>query len=116
MIDVDGDGIADVALMDSTGDGDIDTLAVDLTGDGEFNLYFHDSDDNGLTDMVLLDEDGDGIIEEAYIGEEVEVRMMEAADAVLTMMAIGDNVTETLDQELEELQDLLEEARKGLKA
>ncbi len=116
MIDVDGDGIADVALMDSTGDGDIDTLAVDLTGDGEFNLYFHDSDDNGLPDMVLLDEDGDGIIEEAYIGEEIEVRMIEAADAVLTMMAIGDYVTETLDQELEDLQNLLEEARKGLKA
>ncbi|MCD7956807.1 MAG: hypothetical protein LUG99_05980 [Lachnospiraceae bacterium] len=116
MIDVDGDGIADVALMDSTGDGDIDTLAVDLTGDGEFNLYFHDSDGNGLPDMVLLDEDGDGIIEEAYIGEEIEVRMIEAADAVLTMMAIGDYVAKRLDQELEALQNLLEEARKGLKA
>lgn len=41
---------------------------------------------------------------------------MEAADAILTMMAIGDYVAETLDQELEDLQKMLEEARKELKA
>ncbi len=116
LIDVDGDGIADMALMDSIGDGDIDTLAMDLTGDGEFNLYFHDSDGNGLPDMVLLDEDGDGIIEEAVIGKAVEVRMIEISNAILTMMAVGDYVTETLDQELDDLQELLEQARKELKA
>ncbi len=116
LIDVDGDGIADMALMDSIGDGDIDTLAMDLTGDGEFNLYFHDSDGNGLPDMVLLDEDGDGIIEEAVIGKAIEVQMIEAANEILTMMAIGDYVAETLDQELDDLQELLDQARKDLKA
>ncbi|MCD8045803.1 MAG: hypothetical protein LUE90_04030 [Clostridiales bacterium] len=56
MIDVDGDGIPDVAMMDSTGDGDIDTIAVDLTGDGEFNLYFHDSNANGIPDMIKAEK------------------------------------------------------------
>ncbi|MCD8364239.1 MAG: hypothetical protein LUC83_00175 [Clostridiales bacterium] len=115
MIDVDGDGVPDIALMDSTGDGDIDTLAMDLTGDGEFNLYFHDSDDNGIPDMILLDEDGDGIIEVVAIGKEVEARMIEAANTILTMMAVGDYVAETLDQALDDMQEMLNEAKKELK-
>ncbi len=115
MIDVDGDGVPDVALMDSTGDGDIDTLALDLTGDGEFNLYFHDSDANGIPDMVLLDEDGDGIIDVIAIGKEVEARMIETANTILTMMAVGDYVAEALDAALDELQTELDEAKEDLK-
>lgn len=116
LIDVDGDGVPDVALMDSTGDGDIDTLAVDLTGDGEFNLYFHDSDDNGIPDMVLLDEDGDGIIDVIAIGKEVEAQMIEAANTILTMMAVGDYVAEALDAALDDLQKQLKQAKKELKS
>ncbi len=115
LIDVDGDGIPDIALMDSTGDGNIDTLAMDLTGDGEFNLYFNDTDGNGIPDMVLLDEDGDGIIEVIAIGKEIEAQMIEAANTILTMMAVGDYVTEALDQVLNDLQELLIEAKKELK-
>ncbi len=116
MIDIDGDGLADAVLMDSTGDGDIYTLAVDLNGDGEINLYFHDSDANGLPDMILLDEDGDGVIDDFAIGKEVETQMLEAANAILTMLAVGDYVAEMLDQRLDELQEMLDEARKELKA
>lgn len=115
LIDVDGDGLADAALMDSTGDGNIDTLAVDLTDDGEFNLYFHDSDGNNIPDMVLLDEDGDGILDYAAIGKEVEDAMVEIANEILTMMALGDYVAEKLDAELDELEKELKLARKALK-
>ena len=114
LIDVDGDGMADVALMDSTGDGNIDTLAVDLTGDGEFNLYFHDSDANNIPDMVLLDSEGDGTLELIGVGPEVEKQMIVAAGNILTMMALGDYVAEKLDKELEDLQEELDAAREQL--
>ena len=115
LIDVDGDGLADAALMDSTGDGNIDTLAVDLTEDGEFNLYFHDSDANGVPDMVLLDEDGDGVLDYAAIGSEVEEAMISIANDILTMLALGDYITEKLDEELDALEKELKSARKALK-
>ena len=115
LIDVDGDGMADVALMDSTGDGNIDTLAVDLTEDGEFNLYFHDSDGNNIPDMVLLDSEGDGVLELVGIGQEVEDAMIAAANEILTMMAVGDYITEQLDKEFDALEKELKAARKALK-
>ena len=115
LIDVDGDGLADAALMDSTGDGNIDTLAVDLTEDGEFNLYFHDSDANGVPDMVLLDEDGDGVLDYAAIGSEVEEAMISIANDILTMLALGDYITEKLDEEFDELEKELKNARRALK-
>ena len=116
LIDVDGDGLADAALMDSTGDGNIDTLAVDLTEDGEFNLYFHDSDANGVPDMVLLDEDGDGVLDYAAIGSEVEEAMISIANDILTMLALGDYITEKLDEEFDALEKELKSARKALKS
>ena len=115
LIDVDGDGLADVALMDSTGDGNIDTLAVDLTEDGEFNLYFHDSDGNNIPDMILLDEDGDGILDYAAIGKEVEDEMVAIANEILTALALGDYIAEKLDSELDALEKQLKAARKQLK-
>ena len=116
LIDVDGDGMADVALMDSTGDGDIDTLAVDLTGDGEFNLYFHDSDANGIPDVVLLDSDGDGVLDLAEYGPGVEEAMVEAAASILAMLGAGDYIAEELDKELSELDAELKAAQKEVDA
>ena len=116
LIDVDGDGLADLALMDSIGDGDIDTLAVDLTGDGEFNLYFHDSDANGLPDMVLLDAEGDGTLELIGVGPEVETKMILAAHAILTILDLEEYAADKLDGAIDELQKELEEARTELKS
>ena len=42
LIDLDGDKVADIALIDSNRDGDLDTIAVDTTGNGDFNLYIGD--------------------------------------------------------------------------
>lgn len=115
LIDIDGDGQADIALMDSVGDGDIDTLAVDLTGDGEFNLYFHDSDANGLPDLVLLDSEGNGEnIEVLGFGPEVEKRMIMRAHAIMAMLDLEDYASATLDAEMDALQKELDEARKLL--
>lgn len=116
LIDVDGDGQPDIALLDCTGDGDIDTLAVDLNGDGEFNLYLHDSDANGLPDLVLLDSEGDGNMEVLGVGPEVEARMVEAGQAILAMLELGEYVAEALDQALDAFQREIDDARKELEA
>ena len=56
--DLNGDGIADFALIDTNHSGNNDTLAIDLTNDGEFDLYLTDLDDNGAPDRVLWYADG----------------------------------------------------------
>jgi len=104
---VDGDGVPDVALMDSTGDGNIDTLAMDLSGDGEFDFYFHDNDGDGLPDMVYLSEEGDEALETAFIEEEIKNRMIGSADAILTAMTAGEYLAEALDRELDNMQEML---------
>ncbi|MCC8358026.1 MAG: hypothetical protein LJU34_09435 [Oscillospiraceae bacterium] len=115
LIDIDGDGAPDVVILDSTGDGDIDTVAVDVSGDGEFDLYFHDSDANGIPDMILLDSDGDGELELVGVGQEVEDAMIEAAQTILTALALGDYIAEELDAALDELDKEVRQARKALK-
>ena len=114
LIDVDGDGLADVALMDSIGDGDIDTLALDLTGDGEFNLYFHDSDGNGLPDVVLLDEDGDGILDLAAAGPQVGEAMLLTAYRIMKILDEGDYIAAELAKELDQLNEELLKAQEEL--
>lgn len=114
LIDVDGDGMPDVALLDVSGDGDVDTLAVDLNGNGEFDLFFHDSDANGVPDMVWLNDEDEGV-ELVGVGPEIEQAMVAAAQAVLEQMALEEYVAQELDQELDELQQEIDQARKALR-
>ena len=62
FIDLNGDGKADFAFIDSscdlTGKGKVDTFAIDLGKDGEFDLYLRDSDGNWLVDEIYYFEDG----------------------------------------------------------
>ena len=114
LIDVDGDGMPDVALLDVSGDGDVDTLAVDLNGNGEFDLFFHDSDANGVPDMVWLNDEDEGV-ELVGVGPEIEQAMIAAAQAVLEQMALEEYVAQELDKELDELQKEIDQARKALR-
>ena len=114
LIDVDGDGMPDVALLDVSGDGDVDTLAVDLNGNGEFDLFFHDSDANGVPDMVWLNDEDEGV-ELVGVGPEIEQAMIAAAQAVLEQMALEEYVAQELDKELDELQQEIDQARKALR-
>jgi hypothetical protein len=61
FFDVNGDGVADFALIDTNHSGNLDTIAMDLTGTGEFNLYLSDLDDTGAPEKVVyyLDEDNE---------------------------------------------------------
>ena len=61
-MDLNGDGKADFAFIDTscdlTGKGGADTFAIDLGGDGEFDLYLRDSDGNFIPDEIVYFEDG----------------------------------------------------------
>ena len=62
-MDINGDGIADFAFINSscdlTGKGDVDTFAIDLGNDGEFDLYLRDSDGNFISDEIIFFKDGE---------------------------------------------------------
>ena len=45
LLDLDGDKLADIALIDDNHDGDLDTIAVDLSGNGEFDLFLIDTEE-----------------------------------------------------------------------
>ena len=58
FFDLNGDGVADFALIDTNRSGDIDTLGIDLYGDGEFDLYLTDTDKNYAPDQGLYYKTG----------------------------------------------------------
>ena len=62
-MDLNGDGKADFAMIDSKGDftgkGAIDTFAVDLGSDGDFDLYMRDTDGNLVGDEIVYFKDGE---------------------------------------------------------
>ncbi len=116
LIDLDGDGQPDIALMDVAGDGDIDTLAVDLTGDGEFNLYFTDTDGNSIPDMVLLDEEGNGTdMEILGVGSEVEEALLEAAAALELTLAADEYIGAAVEAAMDALDEEVKKARADVK-
>lgn len=61
-IDLNGDGIADFAFIDSscdfTGNGVWDTFAIDLGSDGEFDLYLHSSNKEITPNEMVYLADG----------------------------------------------------------
>ncbi len=54
-------------------------------------------------------------METLAVGPEAEAKMIMAVHSIFAMMALGDYIAEKLDQSFDELQDLLEDARKILK-
>ena len=72
-LDLDGDGVADVAFSCEKMGRKIDTMAVDLSGSGEFDLYLHDLDGNGIPDTVLVAQEGSDDRVLVAFGGEVEL-------------------------------------------
>ena len=111
LLDMDGDRLADIGLLDDMGDGNIDNLALDLTGDNEFNLFFTDTDLNGLPDVTYLDEKGDGNLQLIGIGEMVQGDMQMAASRVYSKLQDENATDEELKDALKELDKIIREAR-----
>lgn len=115
FLDVDGDQLADIALMDTAGDGRVDTLAVDLTGDNEFNLYFMDTRLDDLPDVVFYDEKSNGDLQLVGLGEGVQGTLQFAAARVYRALLNDTYDPGSLEKAFGELDRLVKEAREKLK-
>ncbi len=103
MLDVDGDGKADIRFSCENGGGRIDTIALDLTGNGEFNLYLHDLDGNGIPDTILWAEDGAEEMELLACGSEVEEELISIAAHLEALMEAEEFAEAELGMTLGEL-------------
>ena len=80
LLDLDGDGKMDFALIDTDHTGEIDTFAIDLQGDGEFDLYLTDTDGTGIPDKVSYYlADGDEPVKGGAAGPRLEELLRPAA-------------------------------------
>ena len=86
FFDLDENGIADFALIDTNHDGEIDCFAMDLTGDGEFNLYIRDSDGNGVADQAAYYKPGEEEPAAGAEGAKVEEALRPSAMKFLISM------------------------------
>ena len=103
-IDLDGDKVAEIALIDASHDGDIDTIAIDVTGTGTFNIYLSDTDGNGIPDAVQFYDDVDDMPVAAYFGRRVEEHMISLAVHIHNSIVAGEIVADELLKVLEELE------------
>ena len=104
LIDVDGDSLADIALIDNTHDGDIDTVAIDLTGSGDFNLYIGDSDANGVIDTVTFYDDFDPMPIASYYGRNVEQHFIDLGTTLYNVLTAADFITAEVEAALNEFE------------
>lgn len=74
-VDSTGDGIVDKTVdlhgkstqastekLDTTGDGNVDTIAIDTTGDGQYDTLLTDTTGDGQMDTAFVDSTGDGVL------------------------------------------------------
>lgn len=109
LIDLDGDKVADIALIDNNRDGDIDMIAVDATGNGDFNLYVGDADGNGIPDTVEFYEDGDDMPVAAYFGRAVEDRFVDLGAIIYSRILAKEFIAAELIRAFEEFEARAEE-------
>jgi hypothetical protein len=80
FFDLNGDGIADFALIDTDHTGEIDTFAIDFQNDGEFDLYLTGTDRTGVPDKVSYYlADGDEPVKGGAAGPRLEELLRPAA-------------------------------------
>ncbi len=116
LIDLDGDQMADVALMDNNHDGDIDMIAVDVTGNGDFNLYVGDVDGNGAIDTVEIYDDEDPMPIASYFGRVVEDRFIEAGTRIYNAVTAAEFISDELLKALQAFEEYAEKEYDKAKA
>lgn len=115
LIDLDGDKEADIALLDTNGNGDIDTIGIDLNGNGEFDLLVKDTNHNGVADEIHVVDPESGDLVLIAKGDEVEVAVIEAIEAISQLIALEEYAAAELDARLDELEKEVKKARKELR-
>ncbi len=107
MLDLDGDGAADVCISSENKGKNIDTLAIDLSGNGEFNLYLHDADGNGIPDTILWADDDSDEAEVIAIGSDVEDGLIDIATRIDRLLSAEEFLNEELGLSLADLAEYL---------
>ena len=102
-LDLDGDGIADVAFSAERPGRKIDTMAVDLSGRGEFDLYLHDLDGNGIPDTVMVVPEGSDDRQIIAFGGEVELGFINLGVKVANLLVAEDFMNRELGLSLADL-------------
>lgn len=113
LVDLDGDKLADIGLLDTTGEGFVDTIAMDVSGDNQFNLYIMDSDANGIPDVSYIDELSDGNVKLVSMGESVVSELQKAAAKVFKMLSVGEDEEIPFGEFVEALKGVYEAAKKA---
>ena len=115
LVDLNGDKMADAALIDTTGNGAPDLLALDLTGDGKFNLFLDDTNDNNFPDTAYIDQNGDGNIKLLSMGETIKNRsQLKLVKIYATLVSDEATEEETYDA-LRALAKVVKELQKRMK-
>lgn len=87
MVDSNGDGRADLLIVDTTGDGRPDRpcvcFGVDTTGDGRTDALLADTTGDGQADSLVVDTTGDGLPDTAMAGVMVDISGDGKPDMVL---------------------------------
>lgn len=107
MLDLDGDGVADLCFSCENGGKAIDTLSIDLSGNGEFNFFLHDADGNGIPDTILWADDGSEEAEVVAIGSEVEQGLIDIATRISSLLSAEEFLNEEFGVSLYDLAQYL---------
>ena len=113
LIDLDGDGKPEAALIDTTDSDGADLLALDLTGDHKFNLYLDDTDNTHFPDVVYVDKNGDGNLQLASEGDCLKNDIHAKLVKIYNTLVDEESDTEHINKALHELADLIKEIRSG---
>jgi hypothetical protein len=83
LLDVNGDGDADVLLIDSNGDGRFDTAMLDSDADGRVNATLVDTDGDGRFDLGQLDSNGDGDYDTVATSADTDLGSIESLESTI---------------------------------
>lgn len=103
MLDLNGDGAADICISSENDGKNIDTLAIDLSGNGEFNLYLHDADGNGIPDTILWADDDSDDMELIAMGSDIEEGLIDIATRIDRLLSAEEFLNEELGISLADL-------------
>lgn len=114
MLDLDGDGAADLCISSEGSGGRIDTLALDLSGNGDFNLFLHDADGNGIPDTVFWADDDSDEAELIAFGSDVELGLLDIAARIDALMSAEEFLNDAFGVSLTALEDYLTRYAQGI--
>lgn len=113
MIDLNGDGEPEAALIDTNDSGNADLLALDVTGDHKFNLFLDDTDENSFPDVTYIDRNGDGNLQLMHFGEEIKDKLQARLVRIFVALTDPSADAEKLHEALEDLAASVREIKRA---